>query len=333
MRRQIVMALLAGVAVAWGMPAPVFAQAHIVFAAGPKDHGAPGRHEYPTNLAALKACLESSNVKGITTALYTGKVPDVSALSNAAVLVMESSGDRTPTETHVLFPQDITTDHQGYDAATTARFAAIDALAKKGMGVVVFHYATYVNNATGRKYFTDWVGGFYESGYSRTVTTNWTVAPTATNHPILRGVEPFTTREEFYIRLRMPEADPRRTPLLIATPVQPTRLPALTQPMVPGGPPSPLTDPNVEPSLVSWAVQREGRGRGFVMTGPDWFSNLSVDSYRRQLLNGIVWAANLDVPAGGVQCSIPADLVPPPAPPRGAGAGRGGPAAATPVGR
>jgi hypothetical protein len=328
MRRYLTVAV---VAMVW-LPAMAGAQTRIVFAAGPKDHGAPSRHEYPTDLAALKACLDNSNVKGITTALFTGTVPDVAELQNAAVLVMESSGDRTPAERHVLFPQDATTDHLGYDPATSARLAAIDALTKKGMGAVVLHYATYVNNATARKYFTDWVGGFYESGYSRTVVTNWNVkaADGASSHPIMRGVTPYTTREEFYIRLRMPEADPRRTPLLIATPTQPTRLPALTQPMVPGGPPSPLTDPNVEPSLVSWAIQRDGRGRGFVMTGMDWFQNLSIESFRRQLLNGIVWAANLEVPSGGVQCTIPESLQPPPAPARG---GRGGaPSATIPTG-
>jgi trehalose utilization protein len=296
------------------MPALAGAQARIVFAAGPKDHGAPGRHEYPTDLAALKACLDASNVRGITTALFTDKVPDPSELQNAAVLVMESSGDRTPTEHHVLFPQDTTTDHQGYDAAVTARLAAIDALAKKGMGVVVLHYATYVNNAAARKYFTDWVGGFYESGYSRTVVTDWNVAaaPAASTHPIMRGVSPFTAREEFYIRLRVPDGDARRTVLLTATPVRPTPLPPLTTPMVPGGPASPLTDPNVEPSLVSWAVQRDGGGRGFVMTGVDWFSNLrDVESYRRQVLNGILWAANVTVPEGGVVCTVPATIQPP----------------------
>jgi hypothetical protein len=186
MRRELTTVF---VAVMLWMPAVAGAQAHIVFAAGPKDHGAPGRHEYPTDLAALKGCLDASNVKGITTALYTGRVPDVSALSNAAVLVMESSGDRTPAETHVLFPQDVTTDHQGYDAATTARLGAIDALAKKGMGVVVLHYATYVNNATARKYFTDWVGAFY----NQTPRTIDDLGFADVGEPSdLRGVEPFT---------------------------------------------------------------------------------------------------------------------------------------------
>lgn len=284
-------------------PAVASAQTEVVLAAGPKDHGAPGRHEYALDLKALKACLDRSNVPGLTVTVYEGGVPEVAAFEKAAVLVLESSGDRTPTEKHVLFPQDATTDHQGYDPATTARLAQIDALARRRMGVVVLHYATYVNNATARRYFTDWVGGFYESGYSRTVTTTWNVAPTAAVHPVLRGVAPWSMREEFYIRLRLPD-DRRRTDLLIATPTAPTRLPALTTPMVPGGPPSPLTDPNVEPSLVSWAIEREGGGRGFVMTGVDWHSNLQIESYRRQLLNGIVWAAGREVPAGGVVCSI-----------------------------
>ena len=123
MRLRVVLAALA---VGLVLPVMATAQTHIVFAAGPKDHGAPGRHEYPTDLAALKGCLDTSNIKGVTTALYAGRVPDVAALRNAAVLVMESSGDRTQAEQHVLFPQDATTDHQGYDAPTTARLAAID---------------------------------------------------------------------------------------------------------------------------------------------------------------------------------------------------------------
>lgn len=278
----------------------------IVFAAGPKDHGAPGRHEYEKDLAALKACLDNSNVKNITTQLYSGSVPAPSELANAAVLVMESSGDRTPTEHHVLFPQDATTDHKVYDAGTSERLAQIDALAKKGMGIVFFHYATYVNNSTGRKHMLDWVGSYYESGSSRTVVSNWGIAPANARHPILSGVEPWTNREEFYINYRMPESDPRRTPLLIATPTAPTRMPPRPEAMVPFGGPVPATDPaNVEPSLVSWAIQREGGGRGFVMTGVDWHENLKIDAYRRALLNGIVWAAGIEVPAGGVQCKLP----------------------------
>lgn len=286
---------------------------HVVFVAGPKDHGGPGAHEYARDLEALKGCLDTSNIKGLSTTLVQGAVPDAAALAGASVLVMESSGDRYQQERHVLFPFDGTTDHQTYDAATTARLAAIDGLVKKGLGVVVLHYATYVNNNTARRYFLDWVGGYYESGYSRTVVTEWDVTPSTSPHPILRGVTPWRFRDEFYINLRTPE-DRRRTPLLTATPTAATRMPAVPEAMVPlGGPPLSPEPATVPPSLVSWAVEREGGGRGFVMSGVHAHANLADDSFRRFLLNGIVWAAGADVPPGGVVCALPTAGSPQPA--------------------
>ena len=36
----------------------------------------------------------------------------------------------------------------------------------------------------------------------------------------------------------------------------------------------------------------------------------TVEDYRRFLLNGIAWAAGLEVPAGGIQSSVPAEVPP-----------------------
>jgi type 1 glutamine amidotransferase len=302
--RFIVLAMAAGALAA--TPA-VVAQSpkKIVFVAGPKDHGGAGAHEYAKDLEALKGCLDRSNVPGLQISVVQGAVPDPSALVDVAAVVIESSGDRYEQERHVLFPFDGKTDHQTYDPETTKKLAALDALAKKGLGVVVLHYATYVNNNTARRYFLDWVSGYYESGYSRTVVTEWNVKPTNTTHPILRGVTPWTFRDEFYIALRTPD-DRRRTSLLTATPTADTRMPAVPAAMVPlGGPP--LVETSLVPeSLVSWAVERDGGGRGFVMTGVHAHANLANDSYRRFLLNGILWAARGDVPPGGVVCALPA---------------------------
>jgi type 1 glutamine amidotransferase len=130
------------------------------------------------------------------------------------------------------------------------------------------------------------------------------VDPAAVKHPILNGVAPWTYREEFFLKYRL-GADPRRTDLLTATPTTQTRMPAIPEAMVPlAGPPA-APEEFVPPSVVGWAVQREGGGRGFVMTGVDTHKNLEIESYRRALLNGIVWAANIEVPAGGVECKLP----------------------------
>ena len=257
----------------------------IVFVAGPKDHGVPGRHEYGKDLAFLKGCIDhSSDLKGVATKLYTGQAPDASELQNAAVIVLESSGDRIPRETHAIFPQDATTDHATYDSATFERLQSVDQLMKKGVGLVVIHYTTWVNNPAGRKYFLDWAGGYYEDGYSKVLRSTWSVEPAKADHPILRGVTPWTADEEFFTKERLPD-DPRRTILLTGTAAD--------------GVNSPL----------SWAVQRDGGGRGFVMTGMDIHKNLLVESHRRILLNGIVWAANRKVPAGGMTCDVTEETV------------------------
>lgn len=261
----------------------------IVFVSGPKDHGITGRHEYQKDMEALKYCLDhSEQVKGITTKMYTGqRIPDAGDLQDAAAVVFESSGDRIPRETHAIFPQDATTDHKTYDAATMDRLNAIDKLMQKGLGMVSLHYSTWVNNETGRKFYLDWLGGVAEyPDDTKVKVAAWSAVPTDTRHPILRGITPWSyEREEFFTEEYLP-ADARRTPLLNVT--------------------NPATG---DSAVVSWAVQRAGGGRGFVFTGMDFHKGLLIEQHRRLLLNGILWAAKIDVPEGGASCTIPSELM------------------------
>jgi hypothetical protein len=262
----------------------------IVFVAGPKDHGAPGRHEHEKDLRVLAYSLEnSSNVKGVTTKVIVGQAPrDLAELKDAAVIVLESSSDRAPKETHALFPNAATTDGKTYDAETTAFLNSFGDLLKKGTGLVVFHYATWPQNEAARQYFLDWLGGYWKSGTSTNPVDEWTMTPKAENHPILRGVKPWTYREEVFCRFFLPEEYPT-TPLLIGTAAKRADL---------------------GPQVASWAYQRKDGGRAFVMGGLDWHSNISIEDNRRFLLNGIVWAAGMEVPAGGVASSLPEGMVP-----------------------
>jgi hypothetical protein len=272
------------------LAAPLFAQdtKNILFVAGPKDHGRPDRHEYARDLAVLKSCIDNSGVKNVSTRALNGKVPAVRMLNNASVIVMESSGDRTPEETHAMFPQDALTDHKSYDPYTLDRLKQIDALMKKGLGVVAIHYTTWVNNELGQKYWLDWMGGVADYGQddSKVLVTKWSAKPINTEHPILRGVTPWSyDDEEFFFKEKLPE-DPRRTPLLLVT--RPN-----------GG----------DAETVSWAVERPGGGRGFEFTGSDFHKSLSIEQHRRMLVNAILWAAHIEVPAGGVSCKVPDELL------------------------
>jgi type 1 glutamine amidotransferase len=267
------------------------AKRKIVFLAGPKDHGRinNGRHEYEKDLRALAAYLETSpNLKGmIETKVYVGKAPkDLSEVQDASAFVIESSSDRDAKEMHPLFPQEPATDRRTYDDETTAWLKEFDSIVKKGAGVAIFHYSTWVEHWVARRYYLQWIGALWVQGGSTNPVAEWAMGLKNESHPVLRGVKPWTYRDEVFCRYFLPN-DARRTDLLIGTPSK-----------APNGP----DVSSLGPQVAGWAYDRADGGRGFVMGGVDFHDNLStVEDYRRFLLNGIVWSAGLDVPAGGVQ--------------------------------
>jgi hypothetical protein len=61
--------------------------------------------------------------------------------------------------------------------------------------------------------------------------------------------------------------------------------------------------------VMAWAYERAGGGRSFAFTGCDLHRNWGVESQRRFVINGILWAAGLEVPAHGAKVPLdPADL-------------------------
>ena len=263
----------------------------IVFLAGPKEHGAPGRHEYEKDLRELAWSLEhASNLKGaVKTVVLVGKAPkDLSVLADADEIVIDGNGAWLKTETGILFPQDQDTDGRTYDAETTAWLKSLDALIKeKHIGLTIFHYSMWVDNWVGKRYLLDWFGGLWLPYSSHNPVDTWAVKPLSVRHPVLNGVQPWTYREEMYSRYFLFH-NPKRTELLEAMPAKPEN----------GGP-----DP------VSWIYDRGDGGRSFVWGGSDFHDNMhTVTDYRRYLLNGIAWTAGLDVPADGVASPLPPEF-------------------------
>jgi type 1 glutamine amidotransferase len=294
MKRAIVglIALIAiGAACVWAYSSQAPAtEKEIVFVAGPPDHGMKGGpgHQYERDLRLLAYCLESSpNLKGIKTRVVVGKVPPASELTNAAAIVIDSSGDWMENEVHPLFPPFPKTNHKVYDAETTAQLKAIDDLTKKGMGVVVFHYSMFVDHFVARRYFLDWLGGLWIQIPSKNPFDKWTMTRMAASHPINRGVKDWSYTEEIFCNFFLPR-DPRRTDLLLGTPGR---------------------NAAVGPQVAAFAFQREDGHRGFVMGGVHQHSNLALDDNRRFLLNGIVWAAGMEVPPQGVESSVTEELM------------------------
>jgi hypothetical protein len=276
-------AALAGLAIASAAHAADAPAKKIIFLAGPKEHGAVGRHEYEKDLRELAWSLEhATNLKGVKTQVIVGKPPrDLSVYQDAAAIVIDGNGGWLKKETGMLFPQDQDTDGRTYDADTTAFLKSFDALVKeKHIGLAVFHYTMWVDNWAGRAQWLNWLGGIWIPYASHNPVDSWSVRPLGARHPVLNGVMPWVYREEMYSHYFLFE-NPRRTELLEAAPADPRN----------GG-----------FSPVSWAYDRPDGGRSFVWGGSDFHDNLhTIADYRRYLLNGIAWTAGLEVPAEGVR--------------------------------
>jgi hypothetical protein len=262
----------------------------IVFLAGPKEHGAVGRHEYEKDLRELAWSLEhASNLKDIKTEVFVGPTPpDVSALEDASVIVIDCSGDWLKSEHSLLFQQFQETDGHTYDAETTAYLTKFDELIKrKHIGIVIFHYTMWVENWVGRRYYLNWLGGLWIPYASHNPVDTWTMSPLPVKHPVLNGVKPWTYRDEVFSRFFLFD-NTRRTELMQGTPSNAN---------------------NGAPRPVSWAYDRPDGGRSFVWGGSDFHDNMhGVAEYRRYLLNGITWAGGIDVPADGVQSPPPPEF-------------------------
>ena len=106
----------------------------IVFWAGPKEHGAPGRHEYERDLTELAWQLEhSTNLHGVKTVVKVVPKPprDISELDDADALVIFGNGAWLTRETGILFPQDQDTDLRTYDAEHTEWLNKLDGVIKQ----------------------------------------------------------------------------------------------------------------------------------------------------------------------------------------------------------
>src|SRR3954470_18027242 len=254
----------------------------IVFVAGPPSHG-PGEHEHRAGCLLLKSCLDS--VPGVTSTVYSNGWPANAdeALAGADCIVVYSDGG------------------PGHPLLRDDHLQKIDALVKKGTGLVCLHYATEPTLEKGEKEFLDWIGGAFEINWS--VNPHWNAAfKTLPQHPITRGVNPFTMLDEWYFHIRFPDGMNGVTPILSAIPDASTmNRPDGTHE---GNPAMRAAVKAGEPQTVAWAHQRPDGSRGFGFTGGHFHKNWGNDDFRKTVLNAILLAAKGEIPANGTQSSV-----------------------------
>jgi hypothetical protein len=287
--------LLVALAIVTTSPVVNGANKRIVLIAGRPSHP-PGAHEFRAGCMLLQKAL--SNVTGLTVDVYTNGWPsktvdgapvdDNAALDGAdAVLIYSDGGGGHPA---------IQRDHM----------KVIDALAAKGVGLGFAHYAVEVPAGAPGEAMQRWNAGYYETNFS--VNPMWAPAfDSFPNHPVTRGVKPFSNRDEWYFNMRWTSdqsAMKRLTPILTAKPGDDVRKGPYVSP--PGPYPHIVADSGKVETMM-WVYERPDGGRSFGFTGGHTHTNWGDPNQRKVVLNALLWIAKMDVPAHGVEDKITPD--------------------------
>jgi type 1 glutamine amidotransferase len=168
----------------------------------------------------------------------------------------------------------------------------VQKLMDKGVGFVNLHYAVEYPKSQS-DHILAWLGGYYETGFS--INPHWNAEfKNYPEHPITRGVKPFTILDEWYFNIRFAPAASGLTPILKATPPDNTR-----------GTKAAKEFPGRE-ETVAWAFERPTGGRSFGFTGGHVHKNWGDENFRRLVTNAILWTAKIDVPTDGAKVELDA---------------------------
>lgn len=247
------------------------ADTKIVLIAGRPSHG-PGEHEFNAGTKLLVKCLKE--LPGIEPVFVAGGWPEDESVFNGAkaVVFYMDGGDR-----HPMIQGD--------------RLKTMQKLMDQGVGLVCLHYAVEFPKGKVGDQLLEWLGGYYETGYSKNPHNDIMVTPTP-NHPITRGVRPFRAKDEWYYFIRFRPHDARVTPILTGE-----------------GFVDQKGKRDEGRQTLAWATERADGGRSFGFTGAHTHTNWGIPEFRTLVLNAILWTAKVDVPSEGVRCQItPEDL-------------------------
>ena len=252
----------------------------ILIVVGPTDHP-PGTHEVAAGGRLLKHCLENmANVPDVKVDLFYEWPKDAAVRAAASAVVF--IGDTFPPNRLPNAAQNL---------------AELGGMMARGCGIVGVHYATGLLGADvkpdGDHPLLHWMGGYFAHKSCQhhvslaKIFPAATITPSAPHHPVWRGCREFTLNDEPYTNNYL---GPANAPLS-------TRATVLATSLLPPDAP--------KPEAVSWCIERPDTGRGFAVVMPHFYRNWKIEDLRRYVLNGIVWTAQLEVPATGVQTTLP----------------------------
>ena len=243
----------------------------IVFVPGAESHGY-GMHEHRAGLLLLAHLLQQQWPELETVVAAKDAWSDSAVLAHADALVMACEGSK-----HVALPH----------------LDEVTALAERGLGIAMIHYAVDPPAGPPAEAVRSWIGGNHERGWS--INPDWAAKFTDfPDHPAAQGLEPFSVYDEWYFNMRFVPERKGVTPILEARPPLSTLLRNVRASVLRG-----------DRHPVAWAYERPGGGRGYGFTGAHHHHNYRDDNFRKAVLNGIAWVAGLEIPPDGVESAKP----------------------------
>ena len=174
------------------------------------------------------------------------------------------------------------------------RWASMKALIAGGTGLVMLHQAVDVPEANAAE-IKNWLGAAWTKDIGCRGHWDMEFTPTV-KHASLQGVEPFAAPLDGWL-YNLHFAEKGVTPLLTGAVPDKSRTTADAKAYL------------GRAEVIGWAFDRPDGGRSFAFTGCDLHKNWQVESERRFVVNGILWAAGRVVPATGAPVPMePADL-------------------------
>ena len=252
--------------------------------AGAPSHG-PGLHEYNAGILLFAKSLgQGSGTKLEVKTHLSGEWPAPAELARADTILMFSDGG----EKHPALEGD--------------HLAQLATQMKRGCGFICLHFALEVPAGKGGPEFREWLGGYFEVGWS--INPRWPAnIQDLPKHPIANGLKPFTVDDELYYHMRFKEGMAGVTPILSA--VAPEKSVRSDSPR--GGNPAVRAEVAArKPQPIAWAVERPDGGRGFGFTAGHTHRGWADDHQRKTLLNAILWTAKVEVPPNGVESTVTA---------------------------
>lgn len=250
----------------------------VLIVVGPSNH-APGTHEAAAGGRLIEYCLEH--------------MENLSDLDADVIYEWANISQSLDAYASIVFID----DNFPAERFENAQQAMVDiaGMMARGCGLVCVHYGVGLQNEhmgpDGDHPLLHWMGGYFAArcDHHQSIARHYdaTIEAADPAHPISRGWNTFTLREEPYINNYF---GPDNNQLLPGAFAVATSL---------------LPPENPKREIIAWGTERPDTGRGIGITMPHFYKNWLNDDLRRFILNSIVWTAKLDLPTEGMQITLP----------------------------